>query len=84
MERLSIPFPPLPAPAPAPCTDALCFLSRHVWQAPFINRAKLGLQTIPALDCIFFLYEQKVSVNYLKSIYNILFEPFGVSGLSMN
>lgn len=53
-------------------------------KAPFTDCAELGLHTILALDCVFSLCEQKVSVSYLKSIYNIPFEQLGVTRLSVN
>lgn len=42
------------------------------------------LLTMFSLLTVFSLYEQKVSVNYPKSIHSNPFEQFGVTGLTMH
>lgn len=53
-------------------------------KAPVTDCAERGLHTVPARDCVFSLCEQKVSVSYLKSIYNIPLEQLGVTRLPVN
>lgn len=53
-------------------------------KAPVTDCVERGLHTVPARDCVFSLCEQKVSVSYLKSIYNIPFGQLGVTRLPVN
>lgn len=75
--REGLAAPALPAQTPSVRQALLA-------KAPVTDCAERGLHTVPAHDCVFSLCEQKVSVSYLKSIYNIPLEQLGVTRLPVN
>lgn len=70
--------------APAPPHPAALCLGRRFWQKLLSQIVQNLAFTQSRLLTVFSLCEQKVSVSYLKGIYNIPFDQLGVTRLSVN